>query len=169
MQSTVFPIHILLVDDDVGDVLLTRKALERGKLANALSVVGDGQEAMQFLRQEGEYAESPRPDLILLDLNMPRMDGRETLAAIKADASLEQIPVVVLTTSETDMDVVQSYSLQASCYITKPVDFEQFAHVVRSLENFSFCIVKSTSATKASSDNEHAMGDLTRSQAPAWE
>ncbi len=140
--STPKHIDILLVEDDEGDVLLTKKALSNGKIYNSLSVARDGVEALAFLRQEGEYAGVPRPDLILLDLNMPRMDGRETLAQIKQDEDLRSIPVVVLTTSDSDQDILKSYDLQASCYITKPVDLEQFTSVVRAIKDFWFSVVK---------------------------
>ncbi|MBC8354324.1 MAG: response regulator [Planctomycetes bacterium] len=136
------PIDILLVDDDPADVLLTKKALDDGKVYNTLNVVKDGVKAMSFLRREGEYADVPRPDLILLDLNMPCKDGRETLSEIKADEQLKSIPVVVLTTSDNDDDVAKSYDLQASCYITKPVDFAQFTRVVQSIRDFWLCVVK---------------------------
>jgi CheY-like chemotaxis protein len=134
-------IDILLVDDDPGDVLLTRKALSNGKIYNKLHVAEDGIEALSFLRREGKFADAPRPELILLDLNMPRKDGRETLAEIKADENLRGIPVVILTTSDADQDVAKSYNLQASCYITKPVDLEQFTKVVQSIKNFWLCVV----------------------------
>lgn len=140
--SATQPIEILLVEDDPGDALLTTKALEDGRVQNNLHIASDGVEAMQFLNREGEYASAPRPGLILLDLNMPRMDGREFLGKIKADKRFSAIPVVVLTTSEADQDILASYELQASCYITKPVDLPQFAEVVRSIENFWFCVVK---------------------------
>ena len=141
-QSLPKLIDILLVEDDEGDVLLTKKALANGKIYNSLNVAKDGVEALAFLRQEGEYNNAPRPDLILLDLNMPRMDGRETLAQIKQDENLRSIPVVVLTTSDSDQDVLQSYDLQASCYITKPVDLKQFTSVVRAIKDFWFSVVK---------------------------
>jgi len=135
------PIDILLVDDDDADVLLTQKALERGRVFNSVSVVSDGVEALSFLRREGDYRDVPRPDLILLDLNMPRKDGRETLAEIKADPSLRSIPVVVLTTSDLNRDIATSYDLQASSYVTKPVDFEQFLSVVQKIKDFWLCVV----------------------------
>jgi len=135
-------IDILLVEDDEGDILLTKKALTNGKIYNSLSIVKDGVEALAFLRKEDAYSDAIRPDLILLDLNMPRMDGRETLAQIKQDENLRSIPIVVLTTSDSDQDVLQSYDLQASCYITKPVDLEQFTNVVRAIKDFWFTIVK---------------------------
>ena len=136
------PINILLVDDDDGDVILTRKALERGKIYNSVSVASDGVEAMKFLKKEGEFVDAPRPDLILLDLNMPRKDGRETLAEIKNDPDLRSIPVVILTTSEADPDVLRSYDMHANCFVTKPVDLNQFTSVVQSLQNFWFCVVQ---------------------------
>ena len=136
------PIDILLVDDDPGDVLLTKRAFTGSKHQHVVNAVPDGAEALKFLRREGEYSKAKRPDLILLDLNMPRLDGRETLAQIKADDNLKTIPVVVLTTSDADQDIRQSYELQASCYVTKPVDFEQFTRVVQALQEFWFCAVK---------------------------
>ncbi len=135
------PIEILLADDSATDVMLAEEALEHAKVRNHLHVVKDGVEALAFLRQEGRYAGSPRPDLILLDLNMPRKDGREVLSEVKADESLRAIPVVVLTTSEAQEDVLSSYGLHANCYITKPVDFEQFANVVRAIDQFWFTVV----------------------------
>ena len=141
-RSTPKPINILLVEDDEGDVLLTKKAFSSGKMNPSLSVAKDGIEALSFLRHEGEYADAPRPDLILLDLNMPKMDGRETLAEIKQDRALRSIPVVVLTTSDSEQDILQCYDLQASCYITKPGDLEQFTAVVQAILDFWFSIVK---------------------------
>ncbi len=141
-QSSPKLIDILLVEDDEGDVLLTKKALTNGKIYNSLNVTKDGVDALAFLRQEGEYASAVRPDLILLDLNMPRMDGRETLAQIKKDKNLRSIPVVVLTTSDSDRDILKSYDLQASCYVTKPVDLEQFVCVVKAIKDFWFSVVK---------------------------
>jgi two-component system, chemotaxis family, response regulator Rcp1 len=135
------PLEILLVEDNPGDVRLTVEGLKEGKLRNNLHVARDGVEAMAFLRREGEYADAVRPDLILLDLNLPRMDGREVLTAIKSDASLKTIPVVILTTSRAEQDVLRSYELQANCYITKPVDLEQFITVVKAIEDFWFTIV----------------------------
>lgn len=135
-------VEILLVEDDPGDVLMTREAFADYKLRNRLHVVDDGVQAMAFLRQEGEYAGSPRPDLVLLDLNLPRMDGREVLEAIKSDADLASIPVVVLTTSEAEDDVVRSYSLHANAYVTKPVDFERFIEVVRQIDDFFVTVVR---------------------------
>ena len=142
MSSTEKQIEILLVEDSPGDVRLTQEALADAKIRNRISVVNDGLEALAFLQQEGQYEGAPRPDLILLDLNMPRMDGRELLAAIKLKDGLKTIPVVVLTTSDADADILKSYELQASCYITKPVDLEQFITVVAGIEEFWFSIVK---------------------------
>ncbi len=134
-------VEILLVEDSPSDTDLTIEALKEAKLRNHLSVVEDGIEAMEFLRREGKYANAPRPDLILLDLNLPRKDGREVLAEIKEDPDLKVIPVVVLTTSRAEQDVLRSYELQANCYITKPVDFEQFLEVIRSIEAFWLYVV----------------------------
>jgi chemotaxis family two-component system response regulator Rcp1 len=136
------PIEILLVEDNPGDVRLTCEALREAKVANQLHVVEDGVEAMSFLRRESRYAGVPRPDLILLDLNLPRKDGREVLAEIKQDADLKRIPVVVLTSSAAEQDVLQAYSLHANCYITKPVDLDQFLRIVRSIEDFWLVVVK---------------------------
>jgi len=136
------PIEVLLVEDDPGDVLLTQEAFERNKVGNRLHVVHDGEQAMAFLRGEGEYAAAPRPDLILLDLNLPRKDGREVLAEIKADAALRVIPVVILTTSEAEEDILRSYHLHANAYVTKPVDFDQFIQVVRQIDDFFVTVVK---------------------------
>jgi chemotaxis family two-component system response regulator Rcp1 len=135
------PIEILLVEDNPGDVRLTIEGLKDSKVRNKLHVARDGVEAMEFLRRVGPHVGAARPDLILLDLNLPRMDGREVLSAIKSDAKLKTIPVVVLTTSRAEQDVLRSYELQANCYITKPVDLEQFIAVVRSIEDFWFTIV----------------------------
>ena len=142
VQPTTKPVDVLLVEDDPGDVLLTEETLLGSKIRTNLHVVGDGVEALAFLRQEGIYADVPRPDLILLDLNMPRKDGREVLADIKQDPDLKTIPVAVLTTSSQDEDILKSYELHANCYITKPVGLEQFSTVVQSLEDFWFAIVK---------------------------
>ena len=136
------PVEILLVEDNPGDVDLTREALQDGKVRNNLHVVVDGVEALTFLRQEGKYADHPRPDLVLLDLNLPRKDGREVLAEVKGDAALARIPVVVLTTSVAEQDVLKSYELHANAYICKPVDLDQFIQVVRSIEDFWLTIVK---------------------------
>jgi chemotaxis family two-component system response regulator Rcp1 len=135
-------IHILLVEDNPGDVRLTREALKEGKVINDLHVVEDGIEALAYLRHEGQYAKSVHPDIILLDLNLPRMDGRELLAKIKSDPSLRRIPVVILTTSKAEEDIIKSYDLHANCYITKPVDMDRFITVVKSIEDFWFTIVK---------------------------
>jgi chemotaxis family two-component system response regulator Rcp1 len=134
-------VEILLVEDNEGDIRLTREALKEGRIRNRLHVVSDGEQALAFLRNEGEYREVPRPDLILLDLNLPRLDGREVLATIKNDSSLKQIPVVVLTSSRTEQDLLRAYDLHANCFITKPVEFEQFIEVVRSIEDFWLTIV----------------------------
>ena len=136
------PIEILLIEDNPGDVRLTKEVLMEGKVRNNLQVVGDGVEAMAFLRRENNYAEAPRPDLILLDLNLPKKDGREVLQEIKADDQLKRIPVVVLTTSEADEDILRSYDLSANCYITKPVDLDQFIRVIKTIETFWLTIVK---------------------------
>ncbi len=135
-------INVLLVEDDPGDVLITREAFAENKVRNELSVVNDGVKALQFLRREGEYAQAPRPDLILLDLNLPRMDGHEVLAAIKSDSNLQRIPVVVLTTSDAEEDVLRSYDLHANAYVTKPVDFKRFLSVVRQIDEFFVTVVK---------------------------
>ena len=136
------PIDVLLVEDDPGDVLMTREAFEDHNGSPRLSVGSDGASALQFLRKEGEHAGAPTPDLILLDLNLPRMDGREVLAELKADDALRKIPVVVLTTSEAEEDVVRSYSLHANAYVTKPVDFDRFIDVVRQIDDFFVSVVR---------------------------
>ncbi|MDX1993693.1 MAG: response regulator [bacterium] len=136
------PIEILLVEDNPGDVRLTREALRDSKLHNNLSVVEDGAEALAFLRREGSYSGAPRPDIILLDLNLPKLSGREVLQEIKKDESLRRIPVVILTTSDDEQDILASYDLYANCYITKPVDINRFVTIVKSIENFWFSIVK---------------------------
>jgi chemotaxis family two-component system response regulator Rcp1 len=135
-------ITILLAEDSPGDVRLTKEALKESKMLNALHVVPDGVEALAFLRREGEYADAPRPDLILLDLNMPRRDGREVLAEIKGDEDLARIPVVILTTSEAEQDILRSYDLGANCYVTKPVDLDQFLKVIASIQDFWLSRVK---------------------------
>lgn len=135
-------IDVLLVDDDPGDTLMIREAFEHNKVNNALDCVADGVQAMQYLRRQGEYANAPRPDLILLDLNLPRKDGREVLAEIKSDPALATIPVVVLTTSHAEEDVLKSYQLHANAYVTKPVDFERFIEVVRQIDEFFVTVVK---------------------------
>jgi CheY-like chemotaxis protein len=136
------PIEVLLVEDDPGDVVLTKEAFADNKVSNKLSIVSDGEEAMRFLRREGDYTDAPRPDLVLLDLNLPRMDGRQVLEEIKADETLRTIPVVVLTTSEAEEDILRSYRLHANAYVTKPVDFDQFIKVVRQIDNFFVSVVK---------------------------
>ncbi len=136
------PVEILLVEDNPGDVRLTREALKEGELLNHLSVVGDGIEALEFLRREGKFAGSIRPDMILLDLNLPKKSGHEVLAEVKNDAELRRMPVVVLTTSEAEQDIVKSYNLYANCYISKPVDFGRFMDVIKSIEEFWLTIVK---------------------------
>ena len=142
MSLLVRPIEILLVEDNEGDVELTREALSGAKVKNNLHVVGDGVEALAFLRQEGEHANAPAPDLILLDLNLPRKDGREVLLEIKAHERLKLIPVVVLTTSEAEKDIVRSYELHANCYISKPVGLNEFLKVIQAIEGFWLAVVK---------------------------
>ena len=134
-------VEILLIEDNPGDVRLTLEALHEGKVKNNLVVAPDGETALAILRREGAHADAPRPDLILLDLNLPKKDGREVLAEIKADEKLHCIPVVVLTTSKSEEDVLRSYQLNANCYITKPVDLEQFIRVVRAIEDFWLTMV----------------------------
>jgi CheY-like chemotaxis protein len=141
IEENLRPIEILLVEDSPTDVLMTKEAVQCAKVLNNLHVVEDGVDAMAFLRKQGAHAGVPRPDLILLDLNLPRRDGREVLAEIKADPELRIIPVVVLTTSKAEEDVLKAYGLHANCYITKPVDFASFAEVVRSIEQFWFTVV----------------------------
>ncbi len=136
------PIEILLVEDNPGDVRLTREAFKEAKVRNNLHAVGDGVEAMEFLRREGEHASAPRPDLILLDLNLPRKDGREVLAEVKEDPELRRIPVVILTTSKAEEDIARTYDLHANCYIAKPVDFDRFIDVVKKIEGFWLTVVK---------------------------
>jgi CheY-like chemotaxis protein len=136
------PIDILLVEDNPGDVRLTQEALKEGRVRNRMEVVSDGEEALQYLRGEGSFAGRMRPDIILLDLNLPRKDGREVLAEIKEDPGLRRIPVVILTTSNDEVDVLKTYDLHANCYITKPVDLEQFITVVQSIEGFWLEVVK---------------------------
>ncbi|MBW4595052.1 MAG: response regulator [Brasilonema angustatum HA4187-MV1] len=136
------PIEILLVEDNPGDVRLTQIALEDSKISVNLNVVVDGVEAIAFLRKQENYTQVPTPGIILLDLNLPRKDGREVLAEIKADHTLKRIPVVVLTTSRAEEDVLKAYNLCANCYITKPVDFDHFVKIVHSIENFWFTVVK---------------------------
>ncbi|HXL20156.1 MAG TPA: response regulator [Streptosporangiaceae bacterium] len=135
-------IQILLVEDDPGDVLITREAFADNKVRNHLSVVSDGEAAMAFLRREGEFASAPRPDLILLDLNLPRKAGHEVLAEVKSDADLQRIPVVILTTSDAEEDILRSYDLHANAYVTKPVDFDRFLDVVRQIGEFFVTVVR---------------------------
>ena len=143
MNTTgVNPIEILLVEDNPGDVRLTIEALKEGKMCNRLNIVSDGVEAMAYLNQEEGYEAKPRPDIILLDLNLPRKDGREVLREIKEDEVLKRIPVVILTTSDAEQDVLRAYDLHANCYIKKPVDLDQFVNVVKTIEDFWLSIVK---------------------------
>jgi CheY-like chemotaxis protein len=142
VMESVRVVDVLLVEDDPGDVLMTQEAFADHKVHNRLHVVSDGVEAMAFLHKEGSYADVPTPDLILLDLNLPKMDGREVLAAIKEDPTLRSIPVVILTTSEAEEDVLRSYSLHANAYVTKPVDFERFIDVVRRIDDFFVTVVR---------------------------
>lgn len=136
------PIEILMAEDNPGDARLAKEALAEGKVMNNLNVVPDGVEALAFLKKEGQYKDKPRPDIILLDLNMPRMDGRELLARIKEEPDLKRIPVVILTTSKAEEDILKTYNLHANCYVTKPVDLDQFIAVVKAVENFWFTVVK---------------------------
>jgi two-component system, chemotaxis family, response regulator Rcp1 len=136
------PIELLLVEDSEPDVRLTKEALREAKVKNRLWVVDDGVEALEFLRRQGRFADVPRPDIILLDLNLPRKDGRQVLEEIKADESLKRIPVVILTTSKNEEDVLRAYNLYANCYITKPVDFNRFMDVVKSIEDFWLTVVR---------------------------
>ncbi len=136
------PIEILLIEDSDTDVMLLREVLGENKIANTLHVVTDGEAALHFLRRQPPYADVPRPDLIVLDLNLPKKDGREVLAEIKTDDTLRRIPVVVLTTSRAEEDILRVYGLNANCYVTKPVDFDQFIRVVREIKNFWMTIVK---------------------------
>jgi CheY-like chemotaxis protein len=141
-SSSAPAIQVLLVEDNPGDVRLTREAFRDAKMHLEMHVAGDGVAAMEFLRRQGDYPNSPRPDLILLDLNLPRKDGREVLAEIKGDPSLKAIPVVILTTSAADADIERSYLLHANCYISKPVDLEGFLTVIRSIDDFWLSVVK---------------------------
>jgi CheY-like chemotaxis protein len=142
IQPNRRPIEILLVEDNPGDVRLTVEALKEGSLRNNLNVVSDGVDALAYLRKEGKFAESVRPDLILLDLNLPKKNGREVLAEIKSDRDLRRLPVVVLTTSKAEQDIRRTYDLHANCYISKPVDLERFIQVVRSIEDFWLATVR---------------------------
>jgi CheY-like chemotaxis protein len=135
-------IELLLVEDDPGDAMMTREALNEAKVVHELHVVDNGEAAIAFLRQEGEYAEAPRPDLIFLDLNLPRVDGREVLAFVKGDDSLRRIPLVILTTSDSEDDIARSYDLHANAYVTKPVDFESFMNAVRQVDNFFLTVAQ---------------------------
>jgi len=135
------PVEILLVEDNAGDHRLTKEALHEGKVYNNLHWAKDGVEAIDFLKRRGKYADAPRPDIILLDLNLPKKDGREVLAAMKNDDALKAIPVVILTTSQAEEDVIRAYNLNANCYVTKPVDFEQFTRIVQAIEQFWLTIV----------------------------
>jgi two-component system, chemotaxis family, response regulator Rcp1 len=141
-QSTPKPIHILMVEDDPADVRLTREALKNKKVHTTMDTVPDGVEAMAYLRNEGAYADMQRPDLILLDLNMPRMDGREVLAELQKDPKFRRIPVIVLTTSEGEEDILSAYEMNANCYITKPIDWKQFIRVVELIEDFWLTVVR---------------------------
>jgi len=142
MLKSVRPIEILLVEDNPGDVRLTQEALKTNKLQVSLHTAEDGEKAMRFLHQEGEYSDCPHPDIILLDLNLPRKNGREVLAEIKNDPRLKRIPVVVLTMSKAEEDILDAYELHANCYIAKPIDLDQFVKVVKTIEDFWFTIVK---------------------------
>ena len=142
------PADFLLVEDNPGDVRLTQEALKSHKVQNNLHVATDGEEAMAFLRRQGKYANAPRPDIILLDLNLPKKDGREVLAEIKSDPNLKTIPVVIITSSEAEQDVIKSYNLNANCYVTKPVNLDQFIKVVQSVNDFWITIVKLPSSVE---------------------
>ena len=140
--ASACPIEILLVEDNPGDARLLTETFREGKIRNRLSVVEDGVKALAFLRRQGEYGSAPRPDLILLDLSLPRKNGQEVLAEVKQDADLKRIPVVVITSSQAEKDILQAYNNYVNCYLTKPVDLEQFMSVVRSVEDFWLCVVK---------------------------
>ncbi|WP_406143578.1 response regulator [Streptomyces sp. NBC_01012] len=142
MNDVVQPIEVLLVEDDPGDELMTREAFADNKIRNTLHVVRDGQEALDFLYRKGEHTEAPRPDLVLLDLNLPKYDGRQVLERIKTDPELALIPVVVLTTSSAEEDILRSYKLHANAYVTKPVDLEQFIGAVRQIDDFFVSVVR---------------------------
>jgi CheY-like chemotaxis protein len=141
MHSQVKPIEILLVEDSPGDILIAREALSEAKLLNTIHIAEDGVEAMDFLYKRGKFASAPTPDLILLDLNLPRKNGREVLAEVKTDENLKKIPVVMLTTSSAEEDVLRSYNLHANCYVVKPVEFDSFVQAVKSIEHFWFSVV----------------------------
>jgi CheY-like chemotaxis protein len=136
------PIDLLLIEDDPGDVVMTREALSAAKVLHNLHVIDNGEAAVAFVRQQDPYGDAPRPDLIFLDLNLPRLDGREVLALLKADESLRQIPVVILTTSDAEEDIVRSYDLHANAYVTKPVDFAAFMHIVRQVDDFFLTVAR---------------------------
>jgi two-component system, chemotaxis family, response regulator Rcp1 len=159
--SNLKPVEVLLVEDNAGDVRLTLEAMKEGKVINNLSIASDGVEAMAFLRKEGRYKGAARPDIILLDLNLPKKDGREVLGEIKADPSLRLIPVVVLTTSQAEEDILRTYNLHANCYVTKPVDLEQFINVVKSINDFWFSVVK-LPAPNAECDASEAAKSIAR-------
>ncbi|MBT3074723.1 response regulator [Streptomyces bacillaris] len=142
MNSPVQPIEVLLVEDDPGDELMTREAFEDNKIRNTLHVVRDGQEALDFLYRRGDHTDAPRPDLVLLDLNLPKYDGRQVLEQIKGDPELSLIPVVVLTTSSAEEDILRSYKLHANAYVTKPVDLDQFIAAVRQIDEFFVTVVR---------------------------
>jgi CheY-like chemotaxis protein len=142
MPTSDQPIEVLLVEDDPGDELMTREAFEENKVRNNLHVARDGEQALDFLNRRGEFKDAPRPDLVLLDLNLPKFDGRQVLAEIKADEDLRTIPVVVLTTSGAEEDILRSYQLHANAYVTKPVDFARFIQVVRQIDNFFVSVVR---------------------------
>lgn len=142
MRTRDRAIEVLLVEDNPGDVRLTKEALKEGRLLNNVHVVGDGIEALSFLRRQNKYDHAVQPDLILLDLNLPKKDGREVLAEIKADPSLRRIPVVILTTSSAEEDILKTYDLHANCYVTKPVDLDRFIGVVKSIDDFWVSVVK---------------------------
>lgn len=142
MMTEINPVRVLLVEDNPADADLAKETLEASKLMLELSVVSNGMEAIEFIRQRGAFSAAPRPDLILLDLNLPKKDGREVLADIKEDATLRRIPIVILTSSDAEKDIVQSYNLGANCYLTKPLDLAAFRSVVQAVENFWFTIVR---------------------------
>lgn len=141
-QSLINPIDILVVEDNLGDARLIKEVLNEHKIYNSLFIVNDGVEAMNFLLKKGKYKDSPKPDLIILDLNLPKKDGREVLSDIKADENLKRIPVVIMTISQAEADILKSYNLHANCYVTKPIDLNQFIKVIKSIEEFWFSIVK---------------------------
>lgn len=143
------PFEILLVEDNPGDVFLTQEAFREGRLAHRLSVVEDGEEALRFLRREGEHKGAPQPDLILLDLNLPKKDGRELLGEVKTDPDLRQIPIIVLTTSAAEQDIARAYKLHANCYLTKPIQMDDFLKTIRSVEDFWLSVVRLPSHTRA--------------------